>query len=184
MRAMAAITKVFGTSALVVATVATLTGCGGGGADGAQVASVSDGTSSVSPSAGDDMARYKPLVECLREHGFDVKDPDPNDEHGIVSMADGSGLPINDPGFKACESKWPADEDTGPLWTAEEIGLLKQYAACMREHGASDYPDPDPETGEQPADSTYNSKLDPKAEKAQEACYKLYPQSANDGVAG
>ncbi|MEU0179840.1 hypothetical protein ABZ312_01420 [Streptomyces sp. NPDC006207] len=184
MQSVSALTRLFGPPALVIAAVATLAGCGGGGANGAQVASVPDGTSSAasaSPGADPD---FMPFVRCLREHGLDVKDPDPDTEQGlVVAMADGSPVVATDPAYKACQSKWPT-YDPGPLWKPADIEKLKRYAVCMRENGASDYPDPDPETGEQPDDSTYNSKLDPNAPKASAACDHLYPQSENDGVAG
>ncbi|MEU4091064.1 hypothetical protein [Streptomyces sp. NPDC026673] len=184
MRAVTALAKLFGPPALVVAAAAALAGCGGGGTNGAQVASVPDGTSSSASAPAAKDADFMPFVRCLREHGLDVKDPDPDAEDGtIVAMADGSGVPVTDPAYTACQSKWPAI-DPGPLWKPADIEKLKRFAVCMRENGSKDYPDPDPETGEQPDDSTYNQKLDPNAPKAWTACDHLYPQSENDGVAG
>ncbi len=184
MRSMTTLTRLFVPSALIVAAVAALSACGGGAAQGPQVASVPDGTASAaSPPAGGG-TDWMPFVRCLREHGLDVRDPDPDNPQGnVVTLADGGQIPVMDPAHRACASKMPA-LDEGPHWKPEEIEKLRQYAACMRENGATEFPDPDPETGDKPEDSTYNFKLDPKARKAGEACDHLYPQSESQGVAG
>jgi hypothetical protein len=95
-------------------------------------------------------------VNCLRERGFEVPDPDAK---GHVDLR-APGVPKKgDTGWmegqKAC-AKYnvpvPEELEERTVWTAEQITHRRAYASCMRENGIPDFPDPQPD-GNFPQDS-------------------------------
>ncbi|QUQ67547.1 hypothetical protein [Kutzneria sp. CA-103260] len=131
------------------AIVLLLAGCGGGD-NGSTVASLSspNTSSSAAPAAGDsgsgkgaDLDQYRKYAKCMRDHGYDMKDPDPNSN----SVA---AINPNDPKFapaeQACKSVEPTGGGPGPDDPQVRDKMLK-YAKCMRDHG---YDMKDPKPGE------------------------------------
>ena len=64
-----------------------------------------------------------------------------------------------------------------------DLGKLQQYAKCMRSHGISDFPDPQPNPGGQGASFQINAgpgsdlnRNDPRYQAADQACRSLLPQ--------
>lgn len=126
-----------------------LAGCGDGG-NSNNVASLSspNPTSSAAPppgggnsGKGDDLDQEREYASCMRQHGYDMKDPGPGEVAGINP---------NDPKFgpaaEACKSLEPTSSENpdDPAVLDKE----RRYASCMRQHGV-DIPDPKPGEGMQ-----------------------------------
>jgi len=135
---------------LALVAVAALAGSGsGGGPKAAQVASAPGGKAHASASAsatgGFDLAAWTTYARCLREHGVDVKDPNPDsgtNQTSILVMADGSQLPLASPAWAACQFKAPQQEALPPQQiSAGDLAKLRKAAKCMREHGVPEYLD-------------------------------------------
>lgn len=102
---------------------------------------------------GDALANYvdgvRAYVACLRKAGVKVSDPDAKGHYTF----DGDLASLKkDPSFTAAQEKCrdllppaPAGLDDKPAKTRQQIDAARQYATCMRAHGAPDFPDPGPD---------------------------------------
>jgi hypothetical protein len=151
------------------AIVLLLAACGGGdkGDNVASLSSPNPTSSAASGPGGSDASsdaaqidQYRKWAKCMREHGYDMKDPSP-DGHEVA------GVNPNDPKFapaeQACKSVEPTGNGKGPDDPQERDKMLK-YAKCMREHGVDT---PDPKPGEA---ITLPMGGDAKQEAASKAC--------------
>ena len=88
-------------------------------------------------------------AQCMQSHG--IKNfPEPNSS-GQLTVTPGESLPdFNSPQFqaaaKACVSLHPAG--VTPAQQAQQLDQDIAYAKCMRSHGVTNFPDPDPSTGD------------------------------------
>lgn len=86
------------------------------------------------------------FAECMRSHGV-PKFPDPgaSGKFTIDQVANGSSLDTSTPAFtqamSACKDLEPAGFTGGMRSAAQQAGALK-FAACIRENGVKDFPDP------------------------------------------
>jgi hypothetical protein len=117
----------------------------------------SPGVASVSSSAAAGQASShvsgKPstlaYAQCMQSHG--IKNfPEPNSS-GQLTVTPGESLPdFNSPQFraaaKACVYLHPAG--VTPAQQAQQLDKDIAYAKCMRSHGVTNFPDPDPSTGD------------------------------------
>jgi hypothetical protein len=121
-------------SAAMAALVAA--GCGGS-ADGGGV------------SASSEHEGFLQFAECMRDHGFDVPDPQPG-SGGNLHVAPDNDIGQTDPGFRAtaetCQSQIPGFEAKASSATEQIPTGAYDFAECMREHGL-DFPDPVIEDG-------------------------------------
>jgi hypothetical protein len=137
---------------MIVAGGLAVAGCGGA-AEAPKVASVG-GAPSIAPTA-DVVAAYvegvRAWVTCLRGEGLKVSDPDTK---GRFEFEGDTLLLKKDPKFAAAQTKCmkthplptvPDGLEEKPVLTAEQIEKARQYAKCMRENGAPDFPDPGPD---------------------------------------
>jgi hypothetical protein len=95
----------------------------------------------ASPAAG---GTFEQFASCMREHGQNVPDRDSsgNVELGPPATGDRTAW---DAAMRACQQYMPGGG--GPVAPdPQELEGLRQYAACMREHGI-EVSDPDPTTG-------------------------------------
>lgn len=81
------------------------------------------------------------VAQCLRDHGLDVKDPEPGG--GIELSIDGGDREQADAAMKVCEKYAPVGE-TDPEAERDEMTATAQ---CMRENGVEKFPDPKPGEG-------------------------------------
>jgi hypothetical protein len=104
-----------------------------------------------SPDPRQAMLRF---AQCMREHGIDL--PDPSSDGGITiqKSADSAAPPEpNDPRFEAAQSACQKFMPTGGKGSMtsqdakanQEKGL--KFAQCMRQHGLTDFPDPQSNPG-------------------------------------
>ena len=88
-------------------------------------------------------------AKCMQSHG--IKNfPEPNSSGGLT-LTQGQSLPDpSSPQFqtaaKACVSLRPAG--VTPAQQAQQLQQAIAYAKCMRSHGVTNFPDPDPSTGD------------------------------------
>jgi hypothetical protein len=147
-----------------------------------QVATASSpGPSSASAAAGDPDTRLHQYAACLREHGLKVADPtpgqvavklDPNEDPDLTAKAVQACLPYAN----------GAGGDAPAPPTAAELDRLRRYAQCMRDHGVTAFPDPDPQTGffNGLTKSNYNPS-NPTVKAALTACQTLAPTTQPGG---
>jgi hypothetical protein len=82
-------------------------------------------------------------ARCMREHGVEMADPDPD---GSVQLADPRSKvkPAVQKAVEACQPLHPPAEMMPlPTLPPEQIDAARRYARCMREHGVPEFPDPD-----------------------------------------
>lgn len=146
----------WGRSSLVaVALLMAVAGCsdtGGGGAD--EVANVSGGkpsAKSTTEQVKSELAEYidgmRAWVGCMREAGVDLPDPDAK---GNVKIDIPSTQWKREPKYlraqEKCTDKHPSLSDSlekaqQPELTKEEKAKRHEYATCMQDNGAPDFPD-------------------------------------------
>jgi hypothetical protein len=150
-----------------VLAIGVLAGCGSSGAGG--VASAG-GSASAKPSASASggYAQSVKFAQCMRSHGVpEFPDPDPNG--GGAVNADGSGVDRDSDAYKkaaaACQSLLPAGSGTKSA-DPRQVQQMTKFAACMRQHGMPDFPDPG-SGGYQPGDI---DTKDPAYANASDAC--------------
>lgn len=141
-------------AALAIAMTAGLAGCGGGGGSAAAAKS--------SPATLADQALA--YARCLRDHGVDVPDPNPNNPAISLPKAS-SGNQSVQAALHACQSKAPPKLSSGSDPAAQDHNLA--VARCLRSHGVNV---PDPQPG-QPLSIT-GSLNDPKVQDAITTCQR------------
>ena len=142
--------------ALVVALagVALLAAACSGGSPGAAVAHLGATTTTTAASGSGSTGSGKSgellaYSQCMRSHGL-PDFPDPNSQgviEGKSSSASGGNandLNPNSPTYqaaqKACQKY--ASGGTTPADQAQQLTQALKYAACMRSHGVTNFPDP------------------------------------------
>ncbi|NUT37183.1 MAG: hypothetical protein HOV79_29350 [Hamadaea sp.] len=134
----------------LLVAAAALQGCSGDSGQ-PQVASAG-GTPTVAPTAdvvGTYVEAVRSYVTCLRGEGLKVSDPDAK---GRFTFEGDNRTLKADPKFRAAQQKCggllppvPAELQDKPVLTAEQIEKAREYAKCMRDNGAPDFPDPGPD---------------------------------------
>jgi len=141
--------------------------CGGNsGANG--VAHLGSTTTSTGLSSS-----HNPIAEglkyaaCMRTHGVtDFPDPKANGNGKVtLSLPDS---PKATTAQKACRQLLPGGGVPDASERAKERAFLLQYAACMRKHGISNFPDPDSQ-GKFPNSAGFD-RTGPFFEAAEKAC--------------
>ena len=142
--------------ALVVALagVALLAAACSGGSPGVAVAHLGSTTSTTAASGSGSTGSGKnggllAYSQCMRSHGL-PDFPDPNSQgviEGKSSSASGgnaSNLNPNSPTYQAAQKACQKDTSggTAPADQAQQLAQALKYAACMRSHGVTDFPDP------------------------------------------
>jgi hypothetical protein len=162
--------------------------CGSSGSGGAPVASLSSSPSgSATSSGGSGGGSMLAYARCMRSHGL-PSFPDPNANGNLqLNGEPGSDLDPNSARFKAADA---ACKSLRPAPQAPPKGLRAQmlkYARCMRAHGISDFPDPNPDGSLQIKPSGPGSDLDPnnpQYKAAHDACKKYQPGGGQGGTLG
>ncbi|GAA3260496.1 hypothetical protein ACFO1B_56200 [Dactylosporangium siamense] len=124
------------TRLLVVAGAATivLAGCGGGDAGNGSPKA----TASATP---DGQAAALNFAKCLRENGQpNFRDPVKNDQ-GAWDFPDAVGT-VPDACADLARQAKSGGGQTQPKLTSDDMAKLRQFAACMRNAGVADFPDP------------------------------------------
>lgn len=84
------------------------------------------------------------FARCLREHGMNVPDPDPNSDHLPIRPSDSTQTAWS-AAKQAC-AKYLPDGEGGEKPAPDELQAQIALATCLRNHGI-EVTDPDPDTG-------------------------------------
>lgn len=160
------------------------TGCGSsGGHEGVASLGGSGSASSSAATNGSALAYSR----CMRAHGV-PKFPDP-DAQGRLQLRAGPGTGIDpqSPTYQAADRACKALQPQAPpeQRAAARAQMLK-YAQCMRAHGITDFPDPDPD-GRLTIKAGKGTNLDPNSpqfQRANQACRKYQPGGGKGGGKG
>ncbi len=136
----------------LVVAIGVLSACGSANADGG-VATAGGARPNPSGSdaaqGGDRTEQLRQFAQCMRDNGVDVADPDAGGgfQPGAGATRGPGGFDRNNPNFQkaieACRDKLP-NGGQPPKLSAEQLEQYRQFAQCMRDHGA-DVPDPNPD---------------------------------------
>jgi hypothetical protein len=159
------------------ALLLALAGCSSAGGDGIASAggtsSAAQGTAQVS-----DEEQAREFAKCMRDHGIDLPDPQPDGNGGFDWGAGMAGVDFNDPAFQeainACRDKLPGG-GREVLDDPEVQAQLQEFAQCMRDNGMTDFPDPDPEGGFGGAFAELD-RNSPEFQSALDACRDKLPE--------
>ncbi|WBB65942.1 hypothetical protein [Micromonospora sp. WMMD812] len=167
-----------GLFALPLLLALTLSACGASGEEPAVATAGGGGAqaASASPAAqlSDDERRLR-FTECMRENGVDVPDPEPGGER--LFRFDGKTDPEKvEAAMGKCRQYLPNGGEKLKL-DPEQVERLRKLAACMRENGVPEFPDPQPDGGIQLRLDVVNMK-DPKVKAAMEKCRQYAPKIA------
>jgi hypothetical protein len=145
------------------------------------VATAGQGGNRATLAAGDSAEQTRRWADCMRSAGVPMAQ---NADGQPVVDKDSTRIEKIDAAYAACRSLVPVVDETVRPPTAEELDRLRRHAACVREHGLTDYPDPDPVTGAANADDVLaqRPKSDLQVMSALEACRSTL--SSTPGIAG
>ena len=155
----------------LVALGLSVTACSSG-SNSPGVASASTSAAGQPSSHHSAKASTLAYAQCMQSHG--IKNfPEPNSS-GQLTVTKGESLPdTSSPQFQAaatvCRSLHPAGVAPNPAQAALHLQQDIAYAKCMRSHGLTNFPDPDPNTG----DSFNLQGIDvnsPQVQSANKAC--------------
>lgn len=119
-----------------------LTGCEGGGkVEGKHNATAAPGLAAAPSPMSSLAAADIPFYKCMEQHGLTLGYGDDGAPH-----VEDKENPVFGDAQKACAPLEPSRAAVRA--TPEELAAARLASACMREHGVSWYPDPDPVTGE------------------------------------
>jgi hypothetical protein len=164
-------------AAMLAVLVALLTACSSG-SGGPGVANLGSSGNPTGSSDGNSHASALAYSKCMRSHGV-PNFPDPGANGDLrLNAGPGTGIDPNSATFKAAQQ---ACKSLLPTPSAEEqqrdYETLLKFAKCMRDHGISDFPDPQPNGGLR-IKAGQGSDLDPNSptfRAAQQACKKYLP---------
>lgn len=160
-----------------------LSGCGGSDDDsGADGVATAGGTAGADPSVAasadvPDADRQLKFAQCMRENGVEMPDPEPG---GRPNLRFG---PDTDPGkveaaMQKCRTFLPNGGQRLRL-DPEQVERMRAMAACMRQNGVPDFPDPDAD-GRIRMDRAVVDRDDPKVRAAFEKCREFAPGFGGD----
>jgi hypothetical protein len=175
-------TRQHGRYALLLAALPLLLAACKSSAVGPSVATASGGSRATTPGAqssapaANQADRQLQFTQCLRDHGLDVADINPNDPSALGKAL--HDIPENKrtAAVNACQ-QYLGGSTEGP---GGDKDAMFTYIDCLRQNGA-DVDDPDPNTG-RPSQKTLDLLQNPDAamKKAEAACVDKRP-GANAG---
>jgi hypothetical protein len=169
---------------LLLALGLAMAGCGGkkgdNGIASANGKNKAKSTASAMSSTDRHQADLK-YAKCMRDHGVDMPDPEPNGPIEIKSKP--GDEQVQQAAQEACKSFLPYGGNP-PKLSPADVAKLQKYAKCMRQHGF-DMPDPNsqgqvlqsdgPGSGGDKAGTMVVGPDNPQWAKADKACHKLLP---------
>jgi hypothetical protein len=177
-------------SLLLLVLVPAAAGCEKAADDGIASADRS-ASQSASPSAVSEEQALVAFARCMRAHGQNLPDPDPNGGPFPPRGPHGAGW---DTAEQACRQLLPEGEQSGGGPDAQELEQLRAYAVCMRAHDI-EMSDPElPGQGTHPGNMTIGGRLqratktqlnsDPAFLAAMTACRDKLPNNGADKKGG
>lgn len=140
---------------------------GGDGADPSASATLSDQEAAVR------------FAQCMREHGIDVPDPDPDQEGFRAQLPEGTDPEDARAATEECKQYMPNGGEP-PKLDPEVIEKQRQFAQCMRDNGVEEFPDPSEDGGVKIEGDQFDTQS-PEFKAAEEACAQFKPEGAGEG---
>ncbi|MFB4277393.1 MULTISPECIES: hypothetical protein [unclassified Nonomuraea] len=138
------------------------------------VATAGPSARSTAGAGGDSEASPIRFSRCMREQGI-TWFPDPQPDGGlVVSEPEGTDRKKVEAAEEACKKYSPHGGKPGRT-DAEGIAKMRRASQCMREHGVTNYPDPDANGNVRIDEKSGISPGDPTVKKAQQECQKYFP---------
>lgn len=122
------------------------------------------------------IAAWRSAIQCVRDHGWTVPDP-AFDDRGNATFPVEMGKPPDDV-LAACRQLIDALPNQGSNENApspEDIRLGRQFAACMRQNGLPDWPDPNPDGTFPLVPSIEGQGKSPTFVAASDRCAQFHP---------
>ena len=178
--------------ALVLGAVSVLLVVGAAGRNGKKDNGVATAGGTPSHSSGASPAASwdggVQFAKCMRENGVpDFPDPqvDGNGAGGGIRMAvpDGADRQKVQTATEKCRQFMP-NGGQPPKMSAEQLEQARKMSQCMREHGITNFPDPQADGGimiTQGPDSTDMNPDNPKFKAADQACSQYRPSGGPGG---
>jgi hypothetical protein len=164
----------WGVLVALVALGLGVAGCGGGSNSPSSAPAGSGGGSS-------DSTKLVQYAQCMRANGV-PSFPDPVNGQLQLQVTRGGPLDPSSPQFqaaqKACKSLEPPGLQSGSGQSNQQQSQALKFAACMRQNGVADFPDP--QNGRFLADSGIDPNS-PQFQSAMGACRKLLPGGVGGG---
>ena len=157
---------------VAIATIA-LTGCSGGGDHALDAA--------ASPTASSNEHAAMELAKCMRANGHpNFPDPVKDDQGRWIFPTDAIGDWQPAEACRPLVRDWKIAFSDEKTVTPEDATKLREYAACMREHGLGDWPDPDADGNVELPDRlrVLVDNEDPAFTAAHQACRSHLPPKA------
>ncbi|MER7439183.1 hypothetical protein [Micromonospora avicenniae] len=131
-------------------------------------------TASASPvtQLGDDERRLR-FTTCMRENGVDMPDPEPGSGQRL-RFGKGTDPEEIEAAMEKCRQYLPNGGEKLKL-NPEQLEQARKLAACMRENGVPEFPDPQPDGGIRLRLDELNVKA-PEVRAAMEKCRQYGPK--------
>jgi hypothetical protein len=159
-----------------------LAGCASKHSGGQGVASLSHPPSATTSASADSLSDQEHLLkfaQCMREHGVDVPDPAAGQGGGIRLPAGADPKKVQD-AQQQCKQYLPNGGEPTKA-DPQQAEQLRKFAQCMRDHGVTNFPDPDENGGLQIGGGSGLNPNDPTFQAAQTACEKYRPAAPSGG---
>jgi hypothetical protein len=151
-------------------------GCGSSSGDSGSASAASGG-------GGSDSTKLVQYAQCMRKNGV-PSFPDPVNGQLNLQVTPGGALDPSSPQWKAaqqaCKSLEPPGLQPGSAQSNQQQSQALKFAACMRENGVPNFPDPQNQGG----GFIVGEGVDPNSPQFQSAltaCRKLQPGGATTG---
>jgi hypothetical protein len=166
---------------LAVALMAALTL---GGCSSSPSSSPSSASAGAANGGGGDahsgtQANAEQFAQCMRAHGIS-NFPDPNAQGTFDLPSSVTGSPQFASADTACKSLAPPGALSNQAPTTADLNKATKFAACMRKHGETSFPDPGP-NGKFAGGVTSVDPNSPQFKTAMSACRTLLPAGTGFG---
>lgn len=160
-----------------------LAGCGKGTSDDGIATAGGPGGATPSPTAVDNAEQGRKFAQCMRDHGIQMEDPEVGEGGefkvsigGPAGGKEGGGEMDKskvDKAMEACKQYMPNGGEPRKM-DPEQLEQARKMAACMRENGVPNFPDPSEDGGIRIDGNTIGDK--DALEKAMEKCRQFGPK--------
>ena len=122
------------------------------------------------------------FAQCMRDNGVDMQDPKDGrvEIKASAKSSAGGGPKLSDPTIEAAQKKCAHLMPNGGKPrkpSSAELATMRAYSKCMRDHGVTAFPDPNPDGGMQ-LRAGKGTGIDPQSQTfkdADKACQKYQP---------
>ncbi|CCH32712.1 hypothetical protein ABZ816_30475 [Actinosynnema sp. NPDC047251] len=172
-----------GTRSLTAVLVAVLLAGCAASPEAPSVVSVGSGSASAAAGSGN-AAQVVAYRDCLVANGAVLVDH-PTEEGLPQIDKERTPVDVASTAAERCRAFVPSGGEVAKP-DPKLIEARQRYAACLRQNGIPDYPDPDPQTGDPRIGDDLAGRLkeDPKLPAAEAACHDILTGAGDKGTVG